>query len=361
MLSNLALEFLRRSTYKFLMCSFTIFIILHTHSAEAMLARMHFAPPNLAKETFSRFISNKLICSKSPVIAAAILDSFQENKHILDKIIYVSNSTKTRSRKLWLEGNDHGNVVASIAMDSTPENVKYIPVECSDIPRWPDIRDLERAIHKGARVVNISMHLNNELAGQGWRERRLYGYLSKNPEQRILYNFMLRHQETLFIVSAGNDSAYVGALVEKRNIPAIFGTRLPNVMSVAATVKSAYAENDFDLAYYSNYGRCVLIGANGSHTQKSTSRFSLKYWFPQFYTVTGTSVAAPIVTNVVLKMLAINPQLSPEMIISILSNTVARAPKLKGRVISGGCLNEEAALAAAKEFPSPVGNGYETE
>jgi hypothetical protein len=106
--------------------------------------------------------------------------------------------------------------------------------------------------------------------------------------------------EILFVTIAGNNNAD-NAFEEV--IPSSF--RLPNLI-VAGAVDSAGDETSF-----TSYGDNVAVHANGQ-TVESVVPGGAKV------KMTGTSMAAPQVTNLAAKLLAIDPKLSPSEVIDLI-------------------------------------------
>jgi hypothetical protein len=144
-----------------------------------------------------------------------------------------------------------------------------------------------------------------------------------------LFKAIENHPDMLFVISAGND----GINVENAKEQYVLQQRgFPNVIVVA----SVNSENE--LSRFSNYGKTnVHLAAIGEAIPTVSISGKTK-------NLRGTSFAAPQVVNVISKMKAINPQLSPEEIIHILQSTVTKTSELEANLKWGGILNEEAAL-----------------
>ena len=135
-----------------------------------------------------------------------------------------------------------------------------------------------------------------------------------------LFSFSLNTAVTwfaLFVFAAGNDGTnndkYPGS---PTNIVA------NNVISVAATLESSA------LARFSNYGiKMVDVAAPGVGIKSSVPG-------NKFLRVSGTSQAAPFVTNVAAKMKDVNPFLTPKHLRKIIMNTVDKRPYLAEKIKS---------------------------
>lgn len=136
---------------------------------------------------------------------------------------------------------------------------------------------------------------------------------------------------TLMVIAAGNSAM--------DNDQAIFtpaNVNIDNAITVAAT---------FDrhaLASFSNYGaNSVHVAAPGVGIYSSVPG-------GDYVHMNGTSQAAPFVTRVASKMVDANQSLTSLQLKNILMGTVDKKDFLKGKVISGGIVNEERAIMAAE-------------
>ena len=136
---------------------------------------------------------------------------------------------------------------------------------------------------------------------------------------------------TLFVIAAGNDGSNNDQLpTSPANI------KLQNTISVAATL--GYKQ----IASFSNYGeKMVEVAAPGVGILSTIPG-------DQYLTVSGTSQAAPFVTNLAGLAVDQNPSLSNMDIKNILMGTVDVKSYLKGKVASSGIVNTNRAIMAAK-------------
>lgn len=136
---------------------------------------------------------------------------------------------------------------------------------------------------------------------------------------------------TLFVIAAGNDSSNNDAFFD---FPA--NIQAANKIVVAASL--GYSE----LAEFSNYGaQTVDVAAPGVAVQSTAPN--------QFYVhMSGTSQAAPFVTNIIALMKDLNPALNAAEIKSIVFGTVDVKSWLKGKVSTSGIVNKARALKAAE-------------
>ncbi|MBS1959119.1 MAG: S8 family serine peptidase [Bdellovibrionales bacterium] len=137
--------------------------------------------------------------------------------------------------------------------------------------------------------------------------------------------------KTLFVIAAGNDGTNNDELP---TFPA--NLKLDNTITVAAT-------QDYNkIASFSNYGeKLVEVAAPGVGILSTIPG-------DQYLTVSGTSQAAPFVTNAIGRLLDENPSLSNSDIKKILMETSDMKDFMKGKVVSGGIVNKNRAVTAAK-------------
>lgn len=136
---------------------------------------------------------------------------------------------------------------------------------------------------------------------------------------------------TLFIVAAGNDASDNDSYPDYPS-----SIKADNKIVVAAT--NGYSE----LAEFSNYGATqVEVAAPGVAIQSTGPAQS--YLF-----MSGTSQAAPFVTNAVAQAKDINPALSAADIKSIILKTVDVKAWLQGKVLTSGIVNKARVIRAAE-------------
>ena len=136
---------------------------------------------------------------------------------------------------------------------------------------------------------------------------------------------------TLFVFAAGNDG------LDNDFFPASpTNIAADNVISVAATFGRT------ELAQFSNYGATkVHVAAPGVNIESASPG-------DRYMAISGTSQAAPYVTNVVSMIKDANEELTPAQIKKIVMETVDKKDFLTGKVASGGIVNPMRALKAAE-------------
>lgn len=135
---------------------------------------------------------------------------------------------------------------------------------------------------------------------------------------------------TLFVLAAGNDG-----LNNDQSPVSPANAEAENKIVVAATLGTE------KLASFSNYGMKVDVAAPG---------VIIKSAIPgnEYLPLSGTSMAAPFVTNVAARLKDLNPSLSPSGLKRLLCETVDVKPWLQGKVRTSGIVNPNRAFKAAE-------------
>ncbi len=180
------------------------------------------------------------------------------------------------------------------------------------------IQGIRYAENNGASICNLSIGLTQ------WSEE-LYQVMSQS--------------DMLFVVAAGNGtSATIGAgynLDDSLLYPACFS--LPNMITVANL------QCDGRLHYSSNYSKTYVDLAAPGSSIYSTSTESAGNC-----TLTGTSMAAPMVAGAAALIWSQDPSLSAEDVKQDILSTVRPLPDLMQKIKSGGTLDISAALGITK-------------
>jgi subtilisin family serine protease len=158
------------------------------------------------------------------------------------------------------------------------------------------------AEHK-VRVVNLSWGdqpsefeewLSRTKANQSADERKQEALALFAIWKQAIIDAMQAAPGTLFVTAAGNSDSDAGFL---EDVPS--SLELPNLITVGATNQAG------DATSFTSYGKTVVVYASGYHVESfipggKKVRFS------------GTSMAAPQVTNLAGKLFAVDPALTPE-------------------------------------------------
>jgi subtilisin family serine protease len=132
--------------------------------------------------------------------------------------------------------------------------------------------------------------------------------------------------DILFVAGAGNEDEDVDFV---RSFPA--GINLPNVITVGAV------DISLQPAGFTSYGKSIDIYANGFEVPAKTPG-------GMDINISGTSLAAPQVTNLAGKLFAVNPKLTAAQVRQIIERTATAEGAKKLKVI-----NPQAALALASK------------
>jgi hypothetical protein len=184
-------------------------------------------------------------------------------------------------------------------------------------------------------IVTKFRERHRELTGKEIPEEKLqevvnkyFGELYRRGERTIK-----KYPEMLFIFSAGNS-----ALDNDRYHHYPSRIKLPNTITVAAM-------NGEYLASFSNYGlNKVDIGAPGVGIMSLVPKV---YGTELYSPASGTSMAAPWISNLAAQILNSNPKLTPVEVKKIIMETGDVKLHLKPRIISGATVNNHIALKAA--------------
>ena len=177
--------------------------------------------------------------------------------------------------------------------------------------------------------INI---INCSFGGTGW------GSSSVNT----IKSAMAAVPDMFFVIAAGNTTSASEANNDKVAVyPSQLTKDLDNVISVANTTSSD------ELSSTSHYGATsVDIAAPGTVIYSTIPTSS-------YGTMSGTSMATPMVASAVAVMRAVNPNISAKEIKETLCSSSDKLSALTGKVISGGRLNAYNAVKAIMPTPTP--------
>lgn len=181
-------------------------------------------------------------------------------------------------------------------------------------------------------VAPVIKQLLSSLLGEEPTEAELkdYSIYFVNEMVKSQKAFVAASPKTLFVFAAGNDGTNNDELP---TAPA--NIKVDNSISVAATL------GDASLATFSNYGSAMVEVAAPGVAILSTIPGD------ETLRMSGTSMAAPFVTNVAGLVKDSNPALGPAEIKKVLMETVDVKSFLQGKVKSSGIVNRDRAVKAA--------------
>jgi subtilisin family serine protease len=226
--------------------------------------------------------------------------------------------------------HSHGTHVAGIAMAGNPHaRLAVGRIEFGHTIRpdpCPSLEQTQRdaASHgrtvdffkrEGVRVVNMSWggsvrDVEDELEqcgiGKTPEERKAIGREYFEITKKALTQAMAGAPGILFVAAAGNSNSDATFI---ESLPA--DIVLPNLLTVGAVDRAG------DEASFTSYGPTVKVHANG---------YQVESYLPGGVRValSGTSMAAPQVTNLAAKLLAAKPSLTPPQLIDAITSTAER-------------------------------------
>jgi subtilisin family serine protease len=186
-------------------------------------------------------------------------------------------------------------------LDSSGDGTDYAAAEA-----------IEYAVRHGAKVINAS-----------------WGSTGADPTIEAAIQYANKYG-VIIVAAAGNsgtddDTSFFS--------PAAYSAQYPNVISVAAI------GSDGTLASFSNYGvNTVQIAAPGVNVYGTLSNGT-------YGAMSGSSMAAPLVTGTVALVEAAHPSWTMSQVIDAVLDTVTPDPALAGKVSTGGVVNAGAAVA----------------
>ena len=231
------------------------------------------------------------------------------------------------------DGNGHGTHVSGIIagtgnaggiMGIAP-NVQLMPIEFLDSGGHGTVSEyiegLNYAVSHGAKIVNNS-----------WTGAALSQALTDAITNA-------KANGVIFVAAAGNS----GTSNDTTPVyPANYSTALNNVVSVAAS------DANNTLASWSNFGaNSVALAAPGVNILSTLPG-------GQYGQMSGTSMAAPLVSGVMALVWSEHPTWTYTQVINQVLSTVTKVPSLKGELSSGGILNAAAAVGATPVVTPPV-------
>ena len=128
----------------------------------------------------------------------------------------------------------------------------------------------------------------------------------------------LKAPNTLYVNGAGNDNIDIDSIPDMLNF-----IHLPNIIIAGALYK------DLQRTYYSCYGKGVDVFAP-AHFPLKLVKFKSKYFASLHNESAGTSAAAPVVANLAIQILELNPNLTAAQVKQLIINGADKEPYEKG-------------------------------
>ncbi|MBO0589154.1 S8 family serine peptidase [Sporosarcina sp. E16_8] len=229
--------------------------------------------------------AHKLMPGEDSVIIA-VIDTGVDYTHPLLKDRIVAGYDVINNTSDPMDVHFHGTHIAGIIVDSTPANVKIMPIRAMDDEGKGYDSDISTAIRfavdNGADIINLSF------VGEGFSQ-----YLVDALDYAISNN-------VLVVVVAGNNGA---------DTADYFPASEQNVIVVSAT-----DQND-DIASFSNAGDAIDLSAPGVGIVSSLPG-------NRYGSLTGTSMAAPFVSGVAAMIKLDDPSRSMKEIERLLKKYV---------------------------------------
>lgn len=253
----------------------------------------------------------------SEKITIAIVDNGFNLNHpeLKDKVVMPYN-VWTHSKEVFSQEVDHGTHVAGTAlaiMDNNTglcgiaPNAAFMPIQVAnnqDIVTVTSVLDgILYALYQGADVINLSMGMQME----GTLPVNIQEDLIENhfkEEERLWRKIMdiSKKHDAILVIAAGNNNMLAG--IDPINRP-------ENFITVSAVDKNL---QQLKKAKFSNYGSHTTISAPGVDIYSTVKNNEYDF-------MSGTSMAAPIVSGAVALMKSMNKNLTADEIICVLQGT----------------------------------------
>ena len=245
---------------------------------------------------------------------------------------------------------DHGSMAIELMLKGNPR-VQFMALDCNqyNFPAWYPVlfttdfahnqqvvdslitifinsfREMaEYCNHYKVRVVEINSIGANEkdfyLKGCGKDSSETKEFAKKmftklKDGMTIAY---LKAPNTLYVNGAGNDNINIDSIPDMLNF-----IRLPNIIIAGALYK------DLQKASYSCYGKGVDVFAP-AHFPLQLVKFKSKVFAWLHNESNGTSAAAPVVANLAIQILELNPNLTAAQVKQLIINGADKEPYEKG-------------------------------
>ena len=282
--------------------------------------------------------------SDLPTVTVAVVDTgiYAEHSWFRNRLHPEPADFTENGVTVCADGYGHGTHCAGIICQSTPENVRILPIKVlSDSGQGTDLAcycGMMYAVEKNADVISMS------LGGEG-----------DSPLMREAAE-AAREKQIPIIAAAGNDYADSRYFTPAADPYTVTVSALKRVIEdyweqPGSTVPMTYG-NVLKNSEYSNYGEAVDFAAPGSKI------LSAGIGYPEAAsTFSGTSMACPFVAAAYADLLSYQPDLAPDEIYQLLKDHAVKCTGSVDTVIPGDsftlCRDDSGTLSDDELF----GNG----
>ncbi|MEO5969665.1 MAG: S8 family serine peptidase [Bdellovibrionia bacterium] len=222
------------------------------------------------------------------------------------------------TRLLPYDFKNHGTSVAGIITGGC-EDVSLVPIQHSlELNDYQGIFSYIEDL--GVGIVNISFGLKNHCPKAILNRERFIKGIQEHPE-------------ILFVAAAGNEGLDNDLFFD-----------VPGSLQFSNLLVVGSVTSDDKLAEFSNFGKqSVHLGAPGVD-------INVLQHLGEYGVNSGSSLSAPLVTQICARIRSVNPSLSPEGIIRILEASVRKVEGLENVFKWGGVPDADLAVKLAEDL-----------
>jgi len=257
-------------------------------------------------------------------VAVAILDSGVDTAH--SQLSHVSSAEHLGNPPATADVSGHGTHVCGLiaAANSSDNGFSGVANDCTEVSvhrgliKPNDVAGYYRALRAciGARVINLSV-----------------GGEEEDDIETELIELALQNESTLIVAASGNHREF--------GDPTIYPAALPGVIAVAAV------DSKGAVSTTSSSGPHVMLAAPGVEILSTAPTYRIPdletYFTPPLAAMSGTSMATPIVSGIIARMLAYKPGLTRSQVIDLISTKLNQS---RDDDLGHGIVDAQALLAA---------------